>query len=88
VLIAGDALLTVNINSLWDFLLNKQRVSGPPHISTWNWPAAKASVKILAALEPRVLACGHGAVMMREETARELCAFSERFSDGKRELAH
>jgi glyoxylase-like metal-dependent hydrolase (beta-lactamase superfamily II) len=52
VLITGDAILTVNINSLWDFLLNRHRVSGPPFISTWNWQKAKKSVAVLAALEP------------------------------------
>jgi glyoxylase-like metal-dependent hydrolase (beta-lactamase superfamily II) len=80
VLIAGDAVLTVNINSPWELLLNRHRVSGPPWIATWNWRMAKQSVAVLAALEPRVLACGHGKVMMGSETAGELRAFSDRFS--------
>jgi glyoxylase-like metal-dependent hydrolase (beta-lactamase superfamily II) len=88
VLIAGDAVLTVNFNSLWDLLLNRQRVSGPLYISTWNWKVAKESVAALAALEPRVLACGHGIAMIGSGTARELCAFSDRFSVSKRELPH
>ena len=56
VLITGDAVLTLNFNSLWDLLRFKQRVSGPPWISTWNWPAAKQSVAALARLDPQVLA--------------------------------
>jgi len=80
VLITGDAVLTVNINSPWDYLLNRQRVSGPPWIATWNWPTAKRSVAVLAGLEPQVLACGHGKVMIHPETARELRALSDRFS--------
>ena len=48
VLITGDAVLTVNLNSAYDFLAGKHRVSGPPYISTWNWPAAKESVAVLA----------------------------------------
>lgn len=75
---AGDAVLTVNINSPWDFLLRRQRVSGPPWMATWNWPMAKRSVAALAALEPRVLACGHP--VTDPETASKLRAFSERFS--------
>ena len=88
VLIAGDAILTVNLNSLWDLLLNRHRVSGPMYILTWNWQIAKESVAVLAALEPRVLACGHGIAMMGSETAYELHAFSDRFSVSKRGLPH
>jgi glyoxylase-like metal-dependent hydrolase (beta-lactamase superfamily II) len=88
VLIAGDAILTVNLNSLWDLLMNRHRVSGPAYILTWNWQIAKESVVVLATLEPRVLACGHGIVMMGSGTANELRAFSDRFSVSKRELPH
>ncbi|MCJ7625279.1 MAG: MBL fold metallo-hydrolase [Anaerolineaceae bacterium] len=88
VLIAGDAILTVNVNSLWDLLLKKHRVSGPPYIVTWNWQKAKESVAVLAALEPRVLACGHGIAMIGSGTANELRAFSNRFSVSKRRMRH
>jgi glyoxylase-like metal-dependent hydrolase (beta-lactamase superfamily II) len=60
VLITGDAVLTVNLNSVPDLLPGKHRVSGPPYISTWDWPAARQSVVALARLRPEVLACGHG----------------------------
>ncbi len=80
VLITGDAVLTVNINSARDLLENKHRVSGPPYISTWDWPAAKQSVSALAALRPAVLACGHGRPMTGPETAARLASFADRFS--------
>jgi glyoxylase-like metal-dependent hydrolase (beta-lactamase superfamily II) len=85
VLITGDAIVTVDLNSFWGFLLwslrlNKQRVSGPPWYSTWNWRAAKESVTALAGLEPRVLASGHGVPMSGDEIARELHAFADHFS--------
>jgi glyoxylase-like metal-dependent hydrolase (beta-lactamase superfamily II) len=85
VLIAGDAVMTVSLNSIWGFLLwalrrNKQRVSGPPWYSTWNWQAAKESVALLAELKPRVLATGHGVPMVGEEIARKLRAFANHFS--------
>lgn len=79
VLITGDALVTVNLNSLWGLLLHKQRVSGPPWYTTWSWPAAKESVASLAKLEPRVLAGGHGIPMTGPETPRRVRAFSDRF---------
>ena len=85
VLITGDAIVTVDLNSfggflLWGLRLNKQRVSGPPWYSTWNWRAAKESVAILARLKPRVLASGHGVPMSGDGIARELCAFADHFS--------
>jgi glyoxylase-like metal-dependent hydrolase (beta-lactamase superfamily II) len=68
VLIAGDAVLTVQLNSFWGFLSwsvgrSKQQIAGPPRYSTWSWRTAMNSVAVLARLEPRVLACGHGAPM-------------------------
>lgn len=85
VLITGDAIVTVDLNSFWGFLLwglrlNTQRVSGPPWYSTWNWRAAKESVTALAGLEPRVLASGHGVPMSGDKIARELRAFADHFS--------
>lgn len=85
VLITGDALLTVDLNSFWGFVLwglrqNKQRVSGPPWYVTWNRQAAKESVVALAGLEPRVLASGHGVPMTGDGTTRELRAFADHFS--------
>ena len=83
VLIAGDAVSTVNLNSLRDFALQKQKLSGPPYITTWNWRAAKDSVAALARLEPRVIAGGHGIPMTGPDTADALCAFAERFAAGR-----
>jgi glyoxylase-like metal-dependent hydrolase (beta-lactamase superfamily II) len=85
VLIAGDALLTVDLNSLWGSLLwvlrlKKQRVSGPPWYSTWDWRAAKESLAAVARLEPRVLAPGHGVPMTGDGTSQELRAFADHFS--------
>src|SRR5215211_4213845 len=83
VLIAGDAVVTVNLNSLRDFALQKQKVSGPPYISTWNWRAAKDSVAVLAKHEPRVIAGGHGIPMTGPETAQALRAFADRSGGGR-----
>ncbi len=79
VLIAGDALVTVNLNSPWGLMLTRQEVSGPPWYTTWNWQLAKQSVASLALLEPVVLAGGHGVPMTGPETAGRVRAFSDRF---------
>ena len=84
VLITGDAVLTVHLNSLWSFLQwgagrNNQGLSGPPWYTTWNWRAAKKSVATLARLEPLVLACGHGLPMSGASIAPELHAFARHF---------
>jgi deazaflavin-dependent oxidoreductase (nitroreductase family) len=60
ILIAGDAALTVDLNSIGGVLLGRQRVAGPPWYTTWDWPAAQRSIRALADLEPRVLLPGHG----------------------------
>jgi glyoxylase-like metal-dependent hydrolase (beta-lactamase superfamily II) len=80
VLITGDAAATVNLNSVPGLLAGRQRVSGPPYISTWNWPAARQSVAALARLEPDVLACGHGRPMAGPQAAAALASFSSRFA--------
>ena len=80
VLITGDAVLTVNLNSVPGLLAGRHRVSGPPYISTWNWPAAQQSVAALASLRPAVLACGHGRPMTGARAAASLASFSGRFS--------
>jgi glyoxylase-like metal-dependent hydrolase (beta-lactamase superfamily II) len=60
VLVSGDALLTVDLNSLPGLLLGRQRLAGPPWCTTWNRQAAQRSLSALAELEPRVIAPGHG----------------------------
>ncbi|MGO8957275.1 MAG: MBL fold metallo-hydrolase [Streptosporangiaceae bacterium] len=80
VLITGDAVLTVNLNSARDLLVGRHRISGPPYISTWNWPAAKESVAVLAQLRPAVLAPGHGRPMTGARTAEHLADFSDHFA--------
>lgn len=62
VLITGDAVVTVDLNSLMGILTSRQGVFGPPRYSTRDWAAAQRSIAALAALEPRVLPPGHGRV--------------------------
>ena len=83
VLIAGDAVLTVDVSSLPALLrlglgLSRPHVSGPPRYTNWDQRATDASVAIVAALQPRVLATSHGTPMAGEATAHELRALAER----------
>ncbi len=83
VLLAGDAVLTVDATTLrgwltWGLRLNRPHVFGAPRYTNWDQRAAEASVAVLAALSPRVLATGHGAPMAGEAVARELRAFAAR----------
>lgn len=80
VLITGDSVLTVNLNSARDLLAGRHRISGPPYVSTWNWPAAQESVAVLAGLKPDVVAPGHGRAMSGARTAERLTSFSDRFA--------
>ncbi len=76
VLIAGDAVLAVNANSVRDVVLGRQRLAGPPRYFTWSWPAATQAVAALAALEPAVLATGHGEPLTGAGTAGRLRALA------------
>ena len=80
VLITGDAVVTMKLNSLSGLVLGRPGLSGPPWYTSWNWRTAKTSVGALARLEPHVLAGGHGTPLVGAETASDLRAFAEHFS--------
>ena len=63
VLVTGDALVTLDLNSLRGVAGRRPRIAGPPWYTTWSWTAAKASASALARLEPLVIAPGHGRPM-------------------------
>lgn len=80
VLITGDAVLTVNLNSLPDLLRWRQVAAGPPRFTSWDWAAAVRSVARLAQLEPQVLAPGHGRPMTGPAAAAALHACARRLA--------
>jgi glyoxylase-like metal-dependent hydrolase (beta-lactamase superfamily II) len=75
VLITGDALVTVKLNSLTGPFIERPGLSGPPWYTTWHAEAAKHSIKRLAALRPLVVAGGHGNPITGAATATELDNF-------------
>ncbi len=64
VLIAGDALATMYVDSLRALVSRRTAVSPPAAPVTTDWYAARKSIEKLAALEPKVIAPGHGEPMV------------------------
>lgn len=79
VLIAGDAFVTTKSESAFYALTHASHLSGPPKYFTSNWASAKVSVMKLAALDPEVIATGHGKPMQGEEMRMELNNLSRHF---------
>jgi glyoxylase-like metal-dependent hydrolase (beta-lactamase superfamily II) len=85
VLITGDAVLTIDLNSVQGLLSsvfgeNRQCVASPPWYTNWNQSVTAASFAVLASREPRVLAPGHGTPMTGAETTSALRVFADRYS--------
>lgn len=76
VLVSGDALVTVKIDTIANLLLGRAGLSRPPWYTTWNRTQATASIAKLAALAPSVVAGGHGAPLTGSDTAAVVGAFA------------
>jgi len=59
-LVAGDAFVTTKQESAIAVLSQRPEIHGPPKYYTTDWVAARRSVEALAALEPEIMATGHG----------------------------
>ena len=79
ILVAGDAFTTVFAESGLGMLTQKQEVHGPLAYFTPDWDAARASVELLARMEPEVAATGHGIAMHGEMLRRQLADFAAHF---------
>lgn len=81
VLIAGDAFTTTKTESAFSLLTYMKQFSGPPKYFTCNWASAKLSVLKLAALDPEVVATGHGHPMHGAEMRNHLGVLARHFDD-------
>ncbi|MEP6923843.1 MAG: MBL fold metallo-hydrolase [Pyrinomonadaceae bacterium] len=79
VLIAGDALATVNQESPVTLLTLERELSQPPATFTTDWQAASDSIYNLANLRPLVIAAGHG-LPISENAAEQLEIFARNFA--------
>jgi glyoxylase-like metal-dependent hydrolase (beta-lactamase superfamily II) len=60
ILLAGDAVTTMNQERPGMAISAAPQINGPPTYATSDWEAAERSVQLLANLDPRILAAGHG----------------------------
>ncbi len=77
VLITGDALVTLQVNTLAGMVRGRQGLCGPPWYTTADPVAARASIRTIASLEPRVLASGHGDPLTGPDTASRVHDFAD-----------
>jgi hypothetical protein len=80
-LIVGDAFCTTKQESFFAVATQRPEMHGPPMYYTTDWPAARASVERLAALEPAFIAASHGQPMAGAETAMALQELARRFDE-------
>jgi glyoxylase-like metal-dependent hydrolase (beta-lactamase superfamily II) len=81
VLLAGDALTTMNLDSFVDTFFKRKKVCRPPVPATMNWKEAWRSLELLASLRPTLVAAGHGLPI--SHAAGELSGLAENFSSPK-----
>lgn len=78
-LLSADAVITVAQESAYAALTGQTEMHGPPAYFTQDWPSARASVEMLAALEPETLAPFHGVAMAGAEMRAALHRLAEQF---------
>jgi glyoxylase-like metal-dependent hydrolase (beta-lactamase superfamily II) len=79
-LLAGDALTTMDMDSWTEQVRRTPALCRPPAPLTTDWEAARRSVQALAALEPRVVAAGHGLPVAGDDVPDAMRRFAERFA--------
>lgn len=80
-LIAGDAFVTVKQEYLYQVLMQKKEISGPPRYLTTDWEVARESVIALQELNPTVAVTGHGVPLVGEELTNQLNRLVHNFDD-------
>jgi len=81
-LLAGDAFCTTKPESFFEAaLLQQPELHGPPAYFTWDWDLARQSVRILAELEPSIVAPGHGKPLAGATVPESLKQLAVRFDE-------
>lgn len=80
-LIAGDAVVTTKQESALAALTQRPEMHGPPMYFTPDWQSARDSLGRLAALEPEVLATGHGRPMRGASMRADLRRLADNFEE-------
>jgi glyoxylase-like metal-dependent hydrolase (beta-lactamase superfamily II) len=76
IVVTGDALVTLEVNTWSGLLRGRQGLSGPPWYTTWDGGAATASIAAISGLEPTAVAGGHGWPLTQPGTAAAVGAFA------------
>lgn len=84
VLLAGDALATLDQDSPVAMVTQRRELSVPPAPFTTDWRAAHASVWRLAGLRPSAIGAGHGLPVAGPHVAFDLRRFAEEFTPPRR----
>ena len=63
IVLAGDACVTMDLDSFRGIVFQARRISRPPAPFTYDWDQAERSVQLIADLRPTVLGSGHGEPM-------------------------
>ena len=79
VLLAGDALATLDQDSAIAMVAQRPEFSVPPAPLTTDWNEAEQSVRRLALLRPHALGAGHGRPVRGEQVASDLELFASVF---------
>jgi glyoxylase-like metal-dependent hydrolase (beta-lactamase superfamily II) len=80
VLLAGDAFCTTKPESFFDAAISQSpELHGPPAYFTPDWNSAAASIQKLAALNPTVVAPGHGKPISGDDVASKLHQLAAQF---------
>jgi len=80
VLLAGDALATMDQESPLELLVQHRQLRQPPAPLTTDWQAAQRSIEHLATLRPQAIAAGHGLPMVGPDVAEALSTFARNFA--------
>lgn len=80
-MIAGDAFVTTDQESIYAVAKQKPALQGPPTYLTPDWPSARQSVRTLADLEPELAIAGHGPALHGPELKIKLKLLADRFDE-------
>lgn len=78
-LISGDAVITTRQESVYAVAVQTPEMHGPPQYFTPDWPAAAASSRVLAKLEPELIVSGHGQAMKGSDMRQALHTLADHF---------
>ncbi|MCA1651349.1 MAG: MBL fold metallo-hydrolase [Acidobacteria bacterium] len=79
-LLAGDAMATMNLDSWVEQVRRTPEPANPPAPLTTDWEAARRSVEKLAALGPQAIGAGHGLPLAGEGLPDVLADFAATFT--------